>query len=176
MKKEEVILMRFLSPTFGICQNYEEVVDKIFTKILSSESTEWTIAIGTDSQNKRNYTNFCSAILVIEKGKGGNYFYSTSTEARHHVVQTRMLREAQMSIELSKKIIDEIETKILQNDEVLNNSISFEIHCDLGNDGKSKDSIGAAIGWITAEFGNTVVPKIKPNSPAASCIADKYTK
>lgn len=168
--------MRFLSPTFGLCQSHEEVIEKIFEKILGSESSEWTIAIGTDSQNKRNHTTFCSAILLLEKGKGGLYFYTTSTEPRHHVVQTRMLREAQMSIELSKKIIDDVETIVLENDEILNKNISFEIHCDLGNDGKSKDSIGAAIGWISAEFGNTVIPRIKPHSPAASCIADKYTK
>lgn len=167
--------MRFLSPTFGLCENTEKVIDKIFEKVVSNADSEWTIAIGTDSQNKRRHTNFCSAILLIEKGKGGSYFYSTSIEDRHHVVQNRMLREAQLSIELGKEIIEKIENKLLEDD-LLNTSISFEIHCDLGNDGKSKDSIKAAIGWISAEFGENVIPKIKPDSPAASCIADKYTK
>lgn len=169
--------MKFKSPTHGVCDNEEIVVDKIFDRILTNKHSEWTIAIGSDSQNKKDITKFCTAILLLEKGKGGIYFYSISSENRFHVVQNRMLREAEMSIELGKKLIDRIEDKLL-SDELIDEdiNIAFEIHCDLGRYGKSKDSIKAAIGWITSEFGGLVTPKIKPESTAASSIADKYTK
>lgn len=169
--------MRFVSPTYGVCEGSSVIVDKIFEKILTNEYAEWIIAIGTDSQNKQSKTKFCSAILLLEKGKGGTYFYSTHEVKRVPFIQNRMLKEAQLSIDLGKKIIDEIENKQL-SEEFYDKEmkISFEIHCDLGYEGKSRDSISAAIGWITAEFGETVTARIKPESTAASCIADKYTK
>lgn len=169
--------MKFRSPTYGVCESEEFMVDKIFERILTNEHAEWTIAIGTDSQNKKDMTTFCSAILLIEKGKGGIYFYSTHSEKRFHFIQNRMLKEAEMSIELSRTLIDKIEDKLLSDDLIEKDiNISFEIHCDLGHYGKSRDSIKAAIGWISSEFGDLVTPKIKPDSTAASSIADKYTK
>lgn len=169
--------MKFISPTYGTCENVDDVIEKVFNRVLSNENADWTLAIGTDSQNKSNITKFCSAILLIEKGKGGVYFYSTHEENLYHVVQNRMLREAELSINLGKELIDRIQEKML-SEEIYNRNInlSFEIHCDLGSQGKSRDSISAAIGWISAEFGNEVTTKIKPYSTAASSIADKYTK
>lgn len=167
----------FRSPTSGRQESVKEVIDKIFEKILTNEDSQWTIAIGTDSQNSRNITRFCSAILLLEKGKGGIYFYRNQTESRYHVLQTRMLKEAELSINLGKEVIDEVETKILSDELIDKNlNISFEIHCDLGEYGKSQDSIKAAVGWITAEFGESVTTRVKPESTAASCIADKYTR
>lgn len=169
--------MKFLSPTHGVCDNEKEVVKKIFERILTNEHAKWTIAIGTDSQNNKTRTRFCQAILLLEQGNGGSYFYSAHSEERFHVVQNRMLKEAEMSINLGKVIIEKIEDELL-SDKLIDKDIdvAFEIHCDLGHDGKSRDSIKAAIGWITASFGGNVTPRIKPESPAASCIADRYTR
>lgn len=169
--------MKFMSPTYGVCDNEKVVVDKIFERILKNEYSKWTIAIGTDSQNKKDITRFCTVVLLLEQGKGGIYFYTTRSMNRFHVIQNRMLKEAEMSIDLGKNLIEKIEDKLLSDELIEKNiDISFEIHCDLGNYGESRDSIKAAIGWISAEFGGLVVPKIKPDSTAASSIADKYTK
>lgn len=165
----------FVSPTHGICENVEQVINKIFEKIASKEHSDWTIAIGTDSQNKKQSTKFCSAILLLEKGKGGIYFYQVSHESRFHVLQNRMLREAELSIVLGREVITKAEDKILEED-LLERNVSFEIHCDLGKYGKSQESIKAAIGWITSEFGDSVVTRVKPDSTAASSIADKHTR
>lgn len=167
----------FVSPTHGVCENVEQVLNKIFERIASKEHADWTIAIGTDSQNKKQSTKFCSAILLLEKGKGGMYFYQISHEDRFHVLQNRMLREAELSIVLGREVITKAEDKILEDNLLEKNiSVSFEIHCDLGRYGKSQESIKAAIGWITSEFGNSVVAKVKPDSTAASSIADKHTR
>lgn len=169
--------MRFLSPTHGVCESEKIVVDKIFDKILTNEHAKWTIAIGTDSQNNKTRTRFCKAILLLEKGSGGSYFYSVHSEDLYHVVQNRMLKEAEFSIDLGREIIDKVEDRLLSDELIDKNiDIAFEIHCDLGNDGKSRDSIKAAIGWISAVFGGNVTTRIKPESPAASSIADKYTR
>lgn len=169
--------MKFISPTYGLCKNVEEAVKIMKSKILNNPSADWTIAIGTDSQNKANNTTICSAILLIEKGNGGIYFYSKENVPRMQVIQKRMLKEAEISIGLGHEIIKIIEDDFMNNEEgILENNVNLEIHCDFGENGKSKDSIKAAIGWITAEFGGQVDAKVKPDSLAASCIADKYTK
>lgn len=169
--------MKFISPTFGLCKNVDEVVEIMRKKILDSPNSKWTIAIGTDSQNKANNTTICSAILLIEKGSGGIYFYSKENVPRMKVVQKRMLKEAEISIGIGHEIIKKIEDDFMNEKEgILESNVNIEIHCDFGPNGKSKDSIKAAIGWITAEFGGQIDAKIKPDSLAASCIADKYTK
>ena len=167
----------FRSPTIKKNLSINEVVNELFEKIKSNEDSEWTIAVGTDSQNARMNTKFCTAILLLEKGKGGIYFYRVQRESRHHVLQNRMLREAEFSINVGKELIETVENFLLEEDLVEKDlKISFEIHCDLGKNGKSQDSIKAAIGWITAEFGENVKTKVKPESTAASSIADKYTR
>lgn len=169
--------MRFISPTYGTCENIEAVVDKIIERISTNEEAEWIVAIGSDSQNNGVRTKFCNAILVLEKGNGGTYFYSVHSTPIEQVIQRRMLKEAEMSIDIGKDIIEALESRLLSEELIEKDfNIKFEIHCDLGNDGKSKDSIKAAIGWISAEFGGLVSAKIKPDSPAASTVADKYTK
>lgn len=169
--------MKFISPTYGTCERIESVVDRIVERISTNEEAEWTVAIGTDSQNNGKRTKFCNAILVLEKGNGGTYFYSVHSTPIEQVVQKRMLKEAEMSIDLGKEVINALEYRLLSDELIDKNfNIKFEIHCDLGNDGKSRDSIKAAIGWISAEFGGLVSAKIKPDSPAASAVADKYTK
>lgn len=167
----------FKSPSNNKNLSIKEVVKELFDRIKSKENSEWTIAVGTDSQNAKINTKFCTAIILLEKGKGGIYFYKIQRESRHHVLQNRMLREAEFSINTGKALIEEVDNFLLEEDLVEKDfKISFEIHCDLGQNGKSQDSIKAAIGWITAEFGETVKTKVKPESTAASSIADKYTR
>lgn len=167
---------KFINPTHGVV-DFDKMLTTIITKIQNKPDSEWIIAIGSDSQNKGHSTTFCSTVLVIEKGRGGIYFYTASPEKRVNDVQHRMLKEAELSIKLGHKVIEGIEDMYLNDKFELDKySIKFEIHCDLGENGKSKDAIGAAIGWITAEFGDTVIAKIKPDSFAASYVADKHTK
>lgn len=169
--------MKFMSPTHGVYETTETLINHIIEKIKANPLSEWTIAVGTDSQNNGTKTKFCSAILLIEKGNGGNYFYSTSLCPKIKVIQQRLFREAELSIKLGKEMLKIFEQKL--ESEVFDEydyNIHFEIHCDFGHNGKSKNSIQAAIGWITSEFNGLVETKIKPNSPAASQVADKYTK
>ena len=145
--------MRFLSPTYGVCETTLAVVDKVIERIESKPNAEWTIAIGTDSQNKQSTTKFCRAILILEKGKGGTYFYAVNSEPRMKVLQHRMLKEAEMSIDIGHRFIEVLEDKFLSGEfDMSKYNINLEIHCDLGHNGKSKDSIKAAIGWVTSEF------------------------
>ena len=169
--------MRFMSPTYGDFNTTEDVTKKIVERMNMKPDSEWVIAIGTDSQNKKDRTKFCSAILLLEKGNGGIYFYSTHSDPRLQGVQHRMLKEAETSIHIGHEVIKSLENMYLKEElKDIDYDVKFEIHCDLGVNGKSESSIKAAIGWITAEFGDRVTARIKPDSPAASYVADRYTK
>ncbi|MBQ1294282.1 MAG: hypothetical protein IIY21_09600, partial [Clostridiales bacterium] len=51
--------------------------------------------------------------------------------------------------------------------------VSFQIHCDIGRSGKTNVLIKEVVSWVTSQG---YVCLIKPDSYAASGIADKYSK
>ena len=136
--------MKFVSPTYGVFNNVNAVTLKIIERIKESPHSEWTIAIGTDSQNKGRHTKFCSAVLLLEKGKGGIYFYSTHYASRLQGLQHRMLKEAETSIAIGHKLIETFEDIYLNGN--VEYDVNLEIHCDLGKNGESQTAINAAIG------------------------------
>lgn len=52
-------------------------------------------------------------------------------------------------------------------------NVSFQIHCDIGRSGKTSVLIKEVVSWVTSQG---YVCLIKPDSYAASGIADKYSK
>lgn len=170
-------MYKFKSITYNKEKDLNELMDILIERIKKSPKSSWILAIGTDSQNKKKITKFCQVVLLHEESKGGQFFYSTSKQNRIPIIQNRMLEESRMSIDIGKDILDILESRFLSGDfDYTEYNIKIEIHCDLGENGKSKDSIKSAIGWITAEFGDVITPKVKPDSCAASHIADRYTK
>lgn len=168
--------MNFKSKSHG-SKSLEDVVKTFINKIQSNPNSSWVLAIGTDSQNITHNTKFCEVVLLHEVGNGGSFFYRTDKEERIDVLPTRMLEEARRSIELAKEVIELLDEEFVNNGfDFTSEDLSLEIHCDLGENGASEVAIRSALGWITAEFGGLVKPRIKPDSPAASHIADMHTK
>ena len=81
-----------------------------------------------------------------------------------------MLKEAETSITIGHKLIETFEDMYLEE------NVEYNVNLELNNPKRYQTAINAAIEWITAEFGNKVTTKIKPDSPAASYVADRYTK
>lgn len=168
--------MLFKSRTYGV-NTVEQAMRNIADHIKSRPGNEWVLAIGTDSQNRENYTKYCHVIMLVQKGKGGIFFHSVHREPRVKVVVERMMEEARMSIELTKSVLNELEEMFYEEYfDFTSEKLGIEIHCDMGYEGKSRDAIASAIGWITMEFAGEVTAVIKPDSAAASSIADSFTK
>ena len=75
-----------------------------------------------------------------------------------------------MSCKLALSLKDDLEKKLKEL-----NSPKYEflyIHADVGENGKTKDMIKEVVGLIKS---NGFEAKIKPESYAASVVADKYT-
>ena len=166
----------FKSKTYGNLSK-KLAVRKLVGAVQANPKSEWVLAIVTDSQNKKHETKFCQAIVLYQVGKGGSFFYKTFKQPRISIVGNRMLEEARLSIDLAKEVIDILDEIYIENEfDWTEANLKLEIHCDLGVNGKSSESIKSVLGWITAEFGGIVSPQIKPDSSAASVVADAFTK
>lgn len=130
------------------------------------------ITIGTDSQNRTGYTKIVSVISIICKGNGGIFFHQTEYVDIIFSVREKLERETNRSLEIAQELIGFLENKKFQE---LYNNCPISIHIDAGNapQGKTKDLIQGLVGWV---HGMGYDCEIKPNSYAASSIADRISK
>lgn len=119
-----------------------------------------TIYVGVDSQNHKGYTSFGLAIIVhIESSKGGHMFVETSKTARIRSMRERLMKEVEIVVDASMKLLDLVGTR------------GFEIHLDLNSSPEHKSNVivKEAIGWVES-MGFPY--KIKPEAFAATHCAD----
>lgn len=160
-------VLKMRSPTNGEL-TLEEICDKInefVTKEIDNGHKDITIAIGTDSQAFKS-TKVVAVIAVHSQGNGGIYFYETFRFPKMSI-HDKILNETVLSINLASTI-----TPILDRKQVLE-KVNFQIHCDIGNNGKTNKYINEITGMVKACEYDCV---IKPDSFAASGIANKYSK
>ena len=134
-------------------------------------NSPFEIVIGTDSQNFDN-TKIVSVIVITCKGHGGIFFYEVTKHKKINDVRTKLFIETGLSIKIANKLLSIVEED--KYEELYLNS-NFSIHVDAGTSdkGKTKSLVSELIGWIESSGFDC---EIKPNSYAASSIADKFSK
>ncbi len=154
----------FHSISFGDL-NYRQVLDKIAAYIKADSDPTYKIIVGSDSQARVGDADFVTAIIVHRMGKGGIYFWKKQKLHNQHSMQERIARETQMSLELAWQIRGDFQHNGLS-------AYEPEVHLDVGMEGVSRDMVK----WVTGMIlGSGFVFKIKPDSFAASSVADRYT-
>lgn len=135
-----------------------------------SENIE--IAIGSDSQNTKS-TKIVTVIVIYAEGSGGISFNFSESIERIDSVREKLEVETGRSLLTATALIDIFENDDKYAEMYIDCPIS--IHIDAGNSprGKTKDFINFVIGWVTATGFDC---KVKPDSYAASSIADKISK
>jgi predicted RNase H-related nuclease YkuK (DUF458 family) len=133
------------------------------------------ICIGTDSQKKGKGYKYATAIIfemkkpmgiehgkMIYKGMGAKVMSGTFIERYVPSLQERMLKEVQLSIDVSYSILPLLEAY----------NIEFEVHADVNPDpmAGSHVALHEAVGFIK---GMGFVCKVKPDAYAAQSAADK---
>jgi len=133
------------------------------------------ICIGTDSQKKGKGYKYAVAIIfemkkpmglengkMVYKGMGAKVISGTFVEKYKPSLQERMLKEVQLSIDVSYSILPLLELY----------EIDFEIHADVNPDpmAGSHVALHEAVGFIR---GMGFECKVKPDAYAASSGADK---
>lgn len=130
------------------------------------------ITIGTDSQNRSEYTKIVSVISIICKGHGGIFFHQVECLDVISSVKTKLETETNRSLEIAQALLEMLEEGEYK---VLYENCPLSIHIDAGNapHGKTKDLIQSLVGWVHA-MGYEC--EVKPNAWTASSIADRISK
>ncbi len=157
--------MRFRSPTKGE-MSIKEVVTDILAYVSEDVNQVYKLLVGTDSHPKDDGSNFASAIIIHRVGKGARYYYTRSRRENIKNMRQRIFYEASLSLELADKL-----GTLLR--EMGREDMKVEIHLDIGTHGDTRDMIREVIGMV---IGSGFDARIKPDAPAASKVADKYTR
>lgn len=155
----------FQSPTYG---NLElgQVREKILAFLATEPEGIYQLVIGTDSQPHNGLgVDFVTAIVVHRVGTGGIYFWKRIVNKKHYVLRDRMYEEATMSLEMAETVLT-----LLHKDGITKYDV--EIHVDIGKYGDTHEMINEIVGMIR---GSGYKVRIKPESYAASKVADRYT-
>ncbi|OGZ24631.1 MAG: hypothetical protein A2896_00785 [Candidatus Nealsonbacteria bacterium RIFCSPLOWO2_01_FULL_43_32] len=171
---EDILNGHFFSPTQGNL-TLDEVVAELFSHMLKKPESFYEIIVGCDSSSEEE-PNFPLAVVILRKGEGGRFFlkrikYPSSANKRFVHWKSRILNEVLLSCALALSLREKIQIKAAQVSEPLNYQFLY-IHADVGENGQTKDMIKEVVGLIK---GNGFEAKIKPESYAASVVADRYS-
>ena len=158
----------FRNPTKGRME-LAKVAREIFDFINCEPRSKCRLVVGTDS-NGSGKTEFVTAIIVHRVGRGGRYFWKkTNGVHTYHTLRDRIYQEVNLSLETAQNILGKLRPLIKKDLE----PYDFQIHIDVGQNGPTKEMIKEVVGMVR---GNGFEAKIKPESFAASNIADKHTR
>ena len=166
LKKNKEI---FQSPTLGKMK-LVKVAKEVFDYINNDSYSKYRLIVGTDSNGNGGIkADFVTAIIVYRIGKGGRYFWrKTNGEKNYNTLRERIYEEVTISLKTAQDILAQLQL-LLRKGYQLN--YDFQIHIDVGQNGPTKEIIKEVVGMVR---GNGFKAKIKPDSYAASSIADKY--
>jgi hypothetical protein len=155
----------FQSPTFGELE-FLQVRTRIIDFLATDPGSVYQIVVGTDSQpHNGSGVDFVTAIVVHRKGHGGIYFWQRTVNKKTYALRQRMYEEATMSLMMAEEVVT-----LLHQDGITKYDV--EIHVDIGAFGPTREMISEITGMIR---GNGFTVKMKPESYAASKVADRYT-
>lgn len=158
-------LLMFQSPTYGDL-DLVQVREKILAFLSKDPDRKYRLVVGTDSQpHNGSGVDFVTAIVIHRVGTGGIYFWKRVVNKKTYVLRQRMYEEATMSLMMAETVL-----ALLCRDGITKYDV--EIHVDIGKFGDTHEMINEIVGMIR---GSGYSVKIKPESYAASKVADRYT-
>lgn len=164
----------FYSPTKGNLA-FDKVIKEIFGYLSEKPENFYDIVVGCDSPSSEKVF-FPVAIVVLRVGEGGRFFlkkmkYPVSLLKKFKNWHQRILEEVLLSCELALSLKDVLEKSLGIPNSKFNYQFRY-IHADVGEQGQTRDMIKEVVGLIKS---NGFEAKIKPESFAASVVADRYT-
>ena len=146
----------------------EDTFKAIIDYIKEDPDSKYRLIVGTDSHPGLDEVVFVTAIVIYRVGRGGRYFYHKQKVGMTVDFKKRIFHEVSRSLEVASDLTD----IIAQGDNYTEN-MEVEIHIDVGEKGPTSEIIKEVVGMVV---GSGYEAMIKPDSYAASTVADKYTK
>lgn len=156
-------MMVFHSPTNG-AQTFDQMVDGLVDFVGKENGRGYSLMVGSDSEMSTT-THFITAIVIHRRGIGARYWWAEMTKPRFNTLRERIWQEAIFSISVAKSIVEGLIKREAE-------SAGIEIHVDIGENGPTKALIQEITGYVR---GNGFAVHIKPDSCAASAVADRLT-
>jgi predicted RNase H-related nuclease YkuK (DUF458 family) len=155
----------FHSPTYGKI-DFDKLKKIIKDFMAADKKSRYEIIVGTDSQkfDKESF-DFVSALIVHRVGFGGIYFWKREIIKKKMSLKERIYTEATLSLQTAETFIAFLKTNGISR-------YNIQIHVDIGHNGETRAMIAEVVGMIR---GSGYQIKIKPESYAASKVADRYT-
>lgn len=121
------------------------------------------IIIGTDSQNKSNYTKWSTVIVLYTPGHGGHCIFKRWKTPKEKIKNVRLLKEVEESLDIANKLVESGLPKPKYIDIDINPNPKY----------KSNEVYQAAKGWVES-MGFEV--RFKTIAPLVTCVADWVVK
>ncbi len=165
---------KFYNPSCGNLSIFQ-VIEEIYNYLSQKPEKFYDIIVGCDSSSNED-PHFPLAVVVLRVGEGGRFFlkrisYSSAQNRKFINWRNRILQEVMLSCQLALFLRDNFEKRIKNSKKNFNYQFRY-IHADIGENGQTKDMIKEVTGLI---WGNGFEPKIKPESFAASTVADRFS-
>lgn len=158
--------MRFTSPT-GLTLTTQEVVKGIVAFMRADGKYRYKVTIGSDSEKTgSDSADFVTAVVCHRVGNGGIYFWHGAKAEGCKILRNRIWQEVLMSIDIAKDVVERLKKENTPE-------FDFEVHIDAGENGPTRELIQELVGVVRA---NNFEAFTKPNSYAASKIADRHVK
>lgn len=159
----------FYNPSRGKLK-FKEVIQEIINYILEKPEKFYDIVVGCDSSSGKE-PHFPVAVVILRKGEGGRFFLKKIVykNRKFYSLKERILEEIFLSCKLALNLKEKLAEKLKEK------NLSYQlryIHADIGENGATKEMIKEVINLIK---GNGFEAKIKPESFAASIVADRYS-
>jgi uncharacterized protein len=153
----------------------EEVIQEIVSYVSREAKGEYDVVVGCDSSSGETPV-FPVVIVVRHLGKGGRFFVHkvrfAPEKKRFFDLHSRILQEVYLSCQVALELKENL-TQALEEAQLQPRCHFRYIHADIGGDKETKIMIKEVVNLIK---GNGFEAKIKPESYAASAIADRFTK
>lgn len=156
---------RFQSPSSERYFSIEDIVLELHKYTADQPNRQYSIIVGTDSHKYPDRTLFVTAIVVHRHGAGGRYFWREEKMGRMTALRPQIYQETVLSITVAQLLLERLRNWPITD-------IDIEIHVDIGQHGDTRDMIKEVVGMVK---GNGFRAKTKPESFAASTIADRHT-
>jgi len=152
--------------------NLDGVVREIIEYLREDAEARYRIIVTTDSPGQEGrdlIVPFSTVITFHRIGKGGRVIIHRTSRDDVYTFRDRIYRETVLSITLAQ----ELRTRLSEHiDEDYLLSDNFEVHADVGENGKSRQMVREVMGMIVGSGFNV---KIKPDAVGVR-IADRFVR
>jgi len=178
MASEILINGNFFSPSKGDL-TLDQVIKEIFGYMQEAPENAYEVVVGCDSASS-DKPFFPIAVVVLRIGFGGRFFlkkmhypekFLKKFGAPFGSWKNRILQEVYLSCDLALFLKETLAKEMALQKSGFNYQFRY-IHADVGEHGQTRDMVKEVVGLIKS---NGFEPKIKPESFAASVVADRYT-